>query len=85
MERHLAVADGLVAAGVGGQDAAQGAPSAAVHERVAREGAVQVLLYLHVPVVGGRVPRLRAAVRPPAPSQRRRHEVPALMPVADAS
>lgn len=66
--RHLAVADGLVAAGVGGQDAAQGAAAAAVHQRVAREGAVQVLLDLHVPVVGGRVPRLRAAVRPPAHS-----------------
>ena len=51
MVAHLAVADGGVAAGVSGQDPAQGPAAGAVHDGVAREGAMQVLLYLHVPVL----------------------------------
>ena len=52
----LAVAHRGVASGVGSQDTAQGRAAGAVHDRVAREGAVQVLLYLQVPVPAGGVP-----------------------------
>lgn len=52
----LAVAHRGVATGIGSQDAAKGRAAGAVHDRVAREGAVQVLLYLQVPVPAGGVP-----------------------------
>lgn len=54
--RHLAVANRGVAAGIGSQDAAQSRAASAVHDRVAWESAVQVFLYLQVPVSAGRVP-----------------------------
>ncbi len=48
--RHLAVANRGVAAGIGSQDAAQSRAAGAVHDRVAWESAVEVFLYLQVPV-----------------------------------
>ena len=54
--RHLAIANRGVAAGIGGQYTAQGRAAGAVHDGVAGEGAVQVLLYLQVPVPAGGVP-----------------------------
>ncbi len=54
--RHLAVANRGVAAGIGSQDAAQSRAAGAVHDRVAWESAVQVFLYLQVPVSAGRMP-----------------------------
>lgn len=53
---HLAVTNRGVAAGIGSQDAAQGRAAGAVHDRVAWESAVQVLLYLQVPVSAGGMP-----------------------------
>ena len=53
---HLAVANRGVAAGISRKNAAQSRATGAVHDRVAGEGAVQVLLYLQVPVTAGGVP-----------------------------
>ena len=47
---HLAVTDRWIAACIRGQQASQSIAAAAVHDRVAWEGPVQVLLDLHVPV-----------------------------------
>ena len=52
----LTVANRGVAASIGSQDAAQGRAACAVHDWVAREGAVQVLLNLKVPVPAGWMP-----------------------------
>ena len=52
----LAVAYRGVAPGIGSQNAAKGRATGAVHDRVAGKGAVQVLLYLQVPVPAGGVP-----------------------------
>ena len=53
---HLAVANRGVAAGIGSQDTAQSRAAGAVHDRVAWESAVQVFLYLQVPVSAGGMP-----------------------------
>lgn len=51
-EADLAVPYIRVFAGIGSQDAPQGSPPASVHDRVSRKGAMQILLYLYVPVLG---------------------------------
>lgn len=53
---HLTVAHRGVAPSIGSQNAAQGRAASAVHDRVARESPVQVLLYLQVPVPAGGMP-----------------------------
>ena len=53
---YLAVANRWVAAGISSQDAAQSRAAGAIHDWVAGKGAVQVFLYLQIPVVTGGVP-----------------------------
>ena len=53
---YLAVANRWVAASIGSQDAAQSRAASAIHDWVARKGAVQVFLYLQIPVMTGGVP-----------------------------